>query len=1373
MFRNKFRLKNTMLSRVWLQIGLFFCATLSMLSALPCRSEEPHPLDTLRAIRNRAGSIQQFLSNPALTKQYFKVLSQYFNQKIHKNQFEAIIKDLAQLLQDVPEFNDHLSRVSMDPEPIVIATHIRSYAKEFKDRGTPWSDLVTKWRRDLEARAAPYFEILDEASRHDTLTRDLAERLELQQTLHSQRPAFVKRYIQEHQLQDLPRKVQNRRTKAAWHEYVQNEVAKIQSEIDPALSYLMFSYLNLEETADSLRTNADTALDILDRLNKSPEEALTSITWAPPSLLPKAKRYLLESPWQLSGGAGYVPSFETTKEDKTLFEPLTQRVGGKTVEVNPMGPATYVSRISDPFEGIWKGFLIDECTKSDPRRYLVSLMAQAQTFYIEKTYGEDIASSWTHPQGFVLLIPIRHKTTGNMFLSVDFGAPDLGKYALFTKDDEPAKTALAFEWVAYYQNRHPNTRFVLGESTSGDNAGVHRRLHKEWEYVLGKTIGPSADTEPIDRLFMTRIREHTKSTHYSDHFMYDAGLKSAKTLVEPSPFITSRRLNTMIKAATPEETLTLLQQLDKGATLGSLRSQWQTALILHHALVGFLDHEDPKIQNLALRVLMVLPIQTQAFKTRISQAIVAQLAPDSESLATFMLHLSHTKGFQKQNCQTPDIQWAITKLLSHRDVDIRLKAIRTLSGTRALDPAVEKSVQDTLVSWLSTSDPSFQLEFLRGKLSEKPTWQLRWKSSPAVRTALAQLCQDDALETKIAAISNMRFFDLEIPENISRVHNGISSLLQSSDGTGVHRLLSLIKNYHNTYLKRDWFKSPVMHGALVSLVSNHENFDNRVLALELLADPRFGDDALNESVFEVIATELRGSRFFSTRWAWTIAEKETLQSFFKHAIPVHEALSEQLRPDNTAMTEAAFRALTKLSIQRHDIRLRMLRFVDPKDQKACLMVFSPIKTQAWSIETFLPQYYALLRGLNRQKPEKYWDRKEGVTGIQEALWLLVEQNTSLKGFETRILKMFQRQMIHFFRAEYSSEKAEALARFIENNPRFYAILPWFGNDNGVHIWHYAAGIAQALGNIPKKPAKTQDGDFGLERYGFANDTTPNPTEYFREFFALHKASLAALEGPNRLRALIALKNKRYGGFNPVYSLSAKVFGRALLQHKPWSDSGFLAHKWILSEVLDQPPETFASQTILKGLLETFVEFGVHLKFNDRSENYFKNNSHYLTDAFKHLEEALKSSQSFNLPLFQMLCRFIAHKHTTLEPEHGIFLTWLGGQSFQDPKHQHAVVLELQHMLHNLTSTPLPSNPNPRQRADIEQRIRIIQSIGSTLVDFSIAASHKPIIKTIDRAMSARQFPEEFEKDLITMLEMARREIHLKHTRQLDTAPGCD
>ena len=473
-------------------LGMLFGLTLSAPTAFP---KDRGTLAELEQVLKKAKNIDQFLKNPTLIDEYFAALQSYYGEGFSRQSYDAIIKQLRELVKKVPQVKERLwEKVKL--KPMVIEQRATKHHRVINVK--TWRNYLDDYSKQLDEIISRYF-----GSRSSEEVRKRAARII--QGASKEIEKF------ERSIEKLGKK-KKRVLSAEFYEKL-----KSRRSLRASLAHLLSDFISSKEARKVLQSgNADTILDWISELERSPgkmmRQKFKNISESTLSLA-KAQAIRLED---LLDREDIFP--KVVKYRKIVFRPIPRRI-----------------------HGIWKGVMLGECVggscmddkflkSTTPARWSTSALSGSRVYHVEGS-GKYL--------GFVQLVPLEKVNSKELYASVDFGAPVLSDdIVLPGKNGSQNRTSSLFSaWLDRVKPRTPRTwkGILVGESNAINNAKVLNTVRGLPEYVLGDTVGSNElfqHHDPLARAIADASPFEEYGADYKGNMIFDASVSDAGNLVE-------------------------------------------------------------------------------------------------------------------------------------------------------------------------------------------------------------------------------------------------------------------------------------------------------------------------------------------------------------------------------------------------------------------------------------------------------------------------------------------------------------------------------------------------------------------------------------------------------------------------------------------------------------------------------------------------------------------------------------------------------------------------------------------------------------------------------------------------------------------------
>lgn len=495
-------------------LGLFFIFLLSWVSLFASAAT----LETLDEILTRKGSLQAFLADEALVKEYYNAASNYFGvARFPKASYLETINQVRELVAKNPVLADRLWETKGLGVAFSLQSAIKTSGRELHLKN--WEKYLAQWKKTLEQEA-------------DSMTKSQAAIIGKN---WSERAKEFETYI--------PGQGRTRSGfEAAKGAFYKN--LKESKEIRAASAFLLLEKFKSEEMRDLFSSgDADLILDSLRNYRANPIFFLETVADESRSALSAAVR-------------SKIPSQEELLSNQKIFVIMKIQARNRKVIAGSIGNDVIESKpVPRRFHGLWKGFPLKECVgggktcELTPQRWGTVALRDVQLYYLERN-GRHL--------GFVQLLPIADNE--KIYASIDFGAPIL-RQKIFIVDEEtrkPMTMSLAEAWVKKKSATLPAgwAGIVQGESKAINNAGVLDTILASRPYIFGKDFPDATHFQIIDPLVQTLSNWGRGEYGYGNGMIFDAGVKGANRLVLLDPAGGRELLHTNISSALVKKILT-------------------------------------------------------------------------------------------------------------------------------------------------------------------------------------------------------------------------------------------------------------------------------------------------------------------------------------------------------------------------------------------------------------------------------------------------------------------------------------------------------------------------------------------------------------------------------------------------------------------------------------------------------------------------------------------------------------------------------------------------------------------------------------------------------------------------------------------------
>lgn len=438
-------------------------------------------LETLEGVLEKAGSMDSFLQNESLQKEYFEQLKAYQGDSFSWESYQGILQQLKSLKTTVPEIDQRLWEKRSTGRAFALRSSLPSTGREVDTKS---------WLTFLESLKNEQVEnILEFEGSEDAIFRAFSkEKKEIEAKLNigkKEREALMREFYQR------------------W---------KKNPQYQAALSKTFLLFFDRPEVQTALRSfDADITLDFLEQIRNTKSPIWDGFPY----------------PDQASEVAKLFPSKDQMLARKDLFPEQTfMSRRGKAVAIGAQrGMELQFRPLPRKFHGIFKGLLAKECVGGNdcknitPERWATIALDGVEFHQVEKN-GKAI--------GFVQVVPVQKGD--QIFGSVDFVSPIFRN--TITAADGKKGTVFQF-WLdeVSKHSANPWSGLVVGKSNAINNAGVLETVRSSLEYQLGEDAGKYfVSSDPLADSIVKASPRIPDFSKYTGKMVFDAVVPDAGNL---------------------------------------------------------------------------------------------------------------------------------------------------------------------------------------------------------------------------------------------------------------------------------------------------------------------------------------------------------------------------------------------------------------------------------------------------------------------------------------------------------------------------------------------------------------------------------------------------------------------------------------------------------------------------------------------------------------------------------------------------------------------------------------------------------------------------------------------------------------------------
>lgn len=463
-------------------VGIVLCLLLLPISL------QASSVDSLEGILVKAGSMEEFLRNENLQKEYFENLKAYQGDAFSWESYQGILQQLKSLRSTVPELEQRLWEKKPTGRPFVLRSSLPSTGREMATN--PWLSFLE------ELKTQHVEKILDFEGSEDAIFN-----------------AFSKEKREIEAIKNISKKEREALFRDFYQKWKKNP------DYQAALSKSFLLFFDRPEVQTALRSfDADITLDFFEQVRNTKNPLWEGFPY----------------PDQASEVAKLFPSKEQMLARKELFpNQIFLSRSGKEVAIGAQRAMEIHFRpYPRKFHGIFKGLMAKECVGGNdcknitPERWATIALDGTEFHQVEKN-GKAV--------GFVQVVPV--KKGDQVFGSVDFVSPIFRN----TITAEDGKKGTVFQFWLEEMSENPSGQWnglVVGKSNAINNAGALDTVRSSLEYQLGEDAGKFfVSTDPLADAIVRSSPRVPDFSKYTGKMVFDAVVPDAGnlTVLMPKP----------------------------------------------------------------------------------------------------------------------------------------------------------------------------------------------------------------------------------------------------------------------------------------------------------------------------------------------------------------------------------------------------------------------------------------------------------------------------------------------------------------------------------------------------------------------------------------------------------------------------------------------------------------------------------------------------------------------------------------------------------------------------------------------------------------------------------------------------------------------
>lgn len=400
-----------------------------------------------------------------IRNQYFIALQNYYNEKLSRDSFDAIIGQLIAVSQKIPEIKEQLLR-----ENKYAYSSSFSFRSDVKTSGRvlkygKWEDFFSEWKSTLQNEA------VQSRGEAESIFKKIKYEID----------SFEASIIQNNR---KDRKIK----KSNFYKKL-----KLMPEVKSAASFILLDILKNDDLKDQLNSgDADLILYIFDKLQS--KEGLSSWDASLPEIAARFTKDLIPNQKQL-----------IYEYDLFQIKTLTTQNGN----VVPVGKVSqkvyYVKSIKRPIHAIWQFAVLGECVGGNcetldmltPERWLVPALNNVEVYHLNSTESPYL--------GFIQKIPMINSQHEKIKI-VEFASAEFRKEVLVKLENDHTYRSNIFEQWMF----HDPDQAILATSKNLaiNNAGSKKTILESSNFALGNDLGESTNWNHLDINLSSQIVEN-------------------------------------------------------------------------------------------------------------------------------------------------------------------------------------------------------------------------------------------------------------------------------------------------------------------------------------------------------------------------------------------------------------------------------------------------------------------------------------------------------------------------------------------------------------------------------------------------------------------------------------------------------------------------------------------------------------------------------------------------------------------------------------------------------------------------------------------------------------------------------------------------